>query len=63
MGRAPGPRCEDPIPMERRPTLPVSEVLEAERRELSWDHSAVTGGWSLHRLFGQGRLPTAARAG
>ena len=47
-GRAPDSRteCEDSIPMERRPTLPVNEVLEAERRELSWDNTAVPGGWS-----------------
>ncbi len=55
MGRAPAPRCEDPVPMERRPTLPVSEILEAERRELSWDHSAVTGGWNQPSLADRGR--------
>ena len=45
-GRAPDSGCEDSIPMERRPTLPVNEVLEAERRELSWDNMAAPGGWS-----------------
>ncbi len=31
-GRAPDSRmgCEDPVPMERRPTLPVNEILAAE---------------------------------
>ncbi|MFN9902557.1 MAG: hypothetical protein ACK55Z_28005, partial [bacterium] len=41
--------------MERRPTLPVSKILEAERRELSWDHSAVTGGWSQPSMADRGR--------
>ncbi len=42
-GRAPDLKCEDSVPMERRPTLPVNEVLEAERRERSWDNAAVPG--------------------
>ncbi len=54
-GRAPDSGCEDSIPMERRPTLPVSEVLEAERRELSWDNMAVPGGWSQPSVADQGR--------
>ncbi|MFN9909047.1 MAG: hypothetical protein ACK56F_23480, partial [bacterium] len=45
-GRAPDPRCEDPIPMELRPTLPVNEVLEAEMREMYWDNIEAPGGWS-----------------
>ena len=55
MGRAPAPRCEDPVPMERRPTLPVNEVLEAERRELSWDNMAAPGGWSQPSMADRGR--------
>jgi hypothetical protein len=31
--------------MERRPTLPVSEVLAAERQERSWESGAVPGRW------------------
>ena len=54
-GRAPDPRCEDSIPMERRPTLPVNEVLEAERRELSWDNMAAPGGWSQPSMADRGR--------
>ncbi|MFN9898586.1 MAG: hypothetical protein ACK55Z_07295, partial [bacterium] len=41
--------------MERRPTLPVNEVLEAERRELSWDDMAVPGGWSQPSMADRGR--------
>jgi hypothetical protein len=47
-GRAPDSRmeCEDSIPMERRSTLPVNEILAAERRERSWESAAVPGRWS-----------------
>ncbi len=41
--------------MERRPTLPVNEVLEAERRELSWDNMAAPGGWSQPSVADRGR--------
>ncbi len=44
-----------PSPMERRPTLPVNEVLEAERRERSWDNAAVPGGWSQPSITDRGR--------
>ena len=39
-GRAPDSRmeCEDSIPMERRPTLPVSEILEAKARAILGPH-------------------------
>ncbi len=42
-GRAPDPRMEyeDSIPMERRPTLPVTEILAAERQERSWESATV----------------------
>ncbi len=45
VGRAPDPRmeCEDSIPMERRPTLPVTEILAAKRQERSWESAAVPG--------------------
>ena len=41
--------------MERRPTLPVNEVLAAERREGSWDNAAVPGGWSHPSMTDRGR--------
>jgi hypothetical protein len=46
-GRAPDPRMEyeDSIPMERRPTLPVTEILAAERQERSWESAPVPGRW------------------
>jgi hypothetical protein len=28
---------EDSVPMDRRPTLPVADVLGAERQERSWE--------------------------
>jgi hypothetical protein len=45
-GRAPEQRMEyeDSIPMERRSTLPVTEILAAERQERSLD-SAPMPGW------------------
>ena len=56
-GRAPGSRteCEDSIPMERRSTLLVNEILAAERRERSWDNAAVPGGWSHPSMTDRGR--------
>jgi hypothetical protein len=46
-GQAPDRRMEyeDSIPMERRPTLPVTEVLAAERQERSWESAPVPGKW------------------
>ena len=41
--------------MERRSTLPVSEILAAERRERSWDNAAVPGGWSQPSMTDRGR--------
>jgi hypothetical protein len=45
-GRAAEQRMEyeDSIPIERRPTLPVTEILAAERQERSWE-SAPIGRW------------------
>jgi hypothetical protein len=37
--------CEDSVPIKRRPTLPVAEILAAERQEQSWE-SAPGAGWS-----------------
>jgi len=56
-GRAPDSRteCEDSIPMERRSTLPVNEILAAERRERSWDNAAVPGRWSHPSMTDRGR--------
>ncbi len=38
-GRSPDQRMEyeDSTPMERRPTLPVTEILAAEQQERSWE--------------------------
>jgi len=46
-GCAPDPRMEyeDSVPMERRPTLPVTEILAAERQERSWESAPVPGRW------------------
>ena len=41
--------------MERRSTLPVNEILAAERRERSWDNAAVSGGWSHPSMTDRGR--------
>jgi hypothetical protein len=41
--------------MERRSTLPVNEVLAAERRERSWESVAVPGGWSHPSAADRGR--------
>ncbi len=48
VGRAPDPRMEyeDSVPMERRPTLPVTEILAAERQERSWESAAMPGRWA-----------------
>jgi hypothetical protein len=56
-GRAPDPRMEyeDSIPMERRPTLPVTEVLAAERQERSWESAAVPGRWGHPSVADRGR--------
>jgi hypothetical protein len=45
---------EDSIPIERRPTLPVAEVLAAERQERSWE-SAPGVGWSRPAMADRGR--------
>jgi hypothetical protein len=46
-GRAPDLRMEyeDSIPMERRPTLPVTEILAAKRQERSWESAPAPGRW------------------
>ncbi len=41
--------------MERRSTLPVNEILAAERRERSWDNAAVSEGWSQPSMTDRGR--------
>jgi hypothetical protein len=47
-GRAPDQRVEyeDSIPMERRQTLPVTEILAAKRQERSWESAPVPGRWA-----------------
>jgi hypothetical protein len=57
VGRAPDPRMEyeDSIPMERRPTLPVMEILAAERQERSWESTAVPGRWGHPSVADRGR--------
>jgi hypothetical protein len=56
-GRAPDPRMEyeDSIPMERRPTLPVTEILAAERQERSWESAPVPGRWGHPSVADRGR--------
>jgi len=56
-GRAPDSRteCEDSIPMERRSTLPVNEILAAERQERSWESAAVPGRWGHPSAADRGR--------
>jgi hypothetical protein len=34
---------EDSIPIERPPTLPVTEILAAERQERSWESAPIVG--------------------
>ncbi len=55
-GRVPDQRMEyeDSIPMERRPTLPVTEILVAERQERSWE-SAPMPGWCRPSIADRGR--------
>jgi hypothetical protein len=47
--------CEDSIPMERRSTLPVNEILASERRERSWESAAVPGRWGHPSAADRGR--------
>jgi hypothetical protein len=55
--RAPDQRMEyeDSIPMERRPTLPVTEILAAERQERSWESAPVPGRWGHPSVADRGR--------
>jgi hypothetical protein len=55
-GRASDQRMEyeDSTPMERRPTLPVTEILAAERQERSWE-SAPISGWCRPSVANRGR--------
>jgi hypothetical protein len=46
---------EDSIPVERRSTLPVTEILAAERQELSWESAAVPGRWGHPTAADRGR--------
>jgi hypothetical protein len=46
---------EDSIPMERRPTLPVTEILAAERQERSWESAPVPGRWGHPSVADRGR--------
>ncbi len=56
-GRAPEPRMEyeDSIPMERRPTLPVTEILAAERQEQFWESATAPGRWGHPSVADRGR--------
>ncbi len=45
---------EDSVPMERQPTLLVTEILAAERQEQSWE-SAPGAGWALPAMADRGR--------
>jgi hypothetical protein len=55
-GRTPDQRMEyeDSVPIERRPILPVTEILAAERQERSWE-SAPGAGWSRPAMADRGR--------
>ena len=55
-GRASDQRMEyeDSTPMERRPTLPVTDILAAERQERSWE-SAPIPGWCRPSVADRGR--------
>jgi hypothetical protein len=54
-GRAPEQRLEyeDSVPIERWPTLPVTEILAAERQEGSWE-SAPVAGWCCPTMADSG---------
>jgi hypothetical protein len=56
-GRAPDQRMEyeDSTPMERRPTLPVTEILAAERQERSWESAPIPGRWGHSGKADRGR--------
>ncbi len=41
--------------MERRSTLPVNEILAAERQERSWESAAMPGRWGHPSAAGRGR--------
>jgi hypothetical protein len=41
--------------MERRPTLPVTEILTAERQERSWESATVPGRWGHPSVADRGR--------
>jgi hypothetical protein len=43
------------IPMERRPTLPVTEILAAERQEQSWESATAPGRWGHPSVANRGR--------
>jgi hypothetical protein len=55
-GRTPDQRMEyeDSVPMERRPTLPVMEILTAERQERSWE-SAPVAEWCRPSMSDRGQ--------
>jgi hypothetical protein len=46
---------ESSIPMERRSTLPVTEILAAERQERSWESATVPGRWGHPSAADRGR--------
>ena len=41
--------------MERRPTLPVTEILAAERQERSWESAPIPGRWGHPSVADRGR--------
>ena len=51
----PKQRMEYEDPMERRPTLPVTEILAAERQERSWESAPVPGRWGHPSVADRGR--------
>jgi hypothetical protein len=46
---------EDSTPMERRPTLPVTEILAAGRQEQSWESAPIPGRWGHPSVADRGR--------
>jgi hypothetical protein len=56
-GHAPDSRLEyeDSIPMASRQTLPVTEILAAERQERSWESAPVPGRWGHLSAADRGR--------
>ncbi len=52
---------EDSVPMDRRPTLPVADILGADRQERSWESARQElDGWAPLRPTGAKESVTSA---